>query len=100
MFRTRSRRAVDQFRGEADISFPGELRLPLLIVGTQPFLRVIALEKLLLQFALDGQRALDRDFPSRLHGPLDPADRFGRLVRRAETQGVLHDTIPPLPAAL
>src|SRR4051794_16208416 len=65
-------------------SLAAELRLPLLVVGGETLDRVLALEEQLLQLALEGQAALERDLPSRLHGALDAADGLGRLVGRAE----------------
>ena len=76
------------------------MRLALLVVRAEAFLRVLALEELLLQFALDGQGALERNFPAALHGALDAADGLRRLVRRAEAPGVLHHAVPPLLAVL
>jgi len=76
------------------------LRFALLVVRPQPFLRIVALEKLLLQFALEGEGALEGDLPSGLHGALDAADRLGRFVRRTEAPRVLHDAVPPLLSVL
>ena len=41
-------------------SLTPEFRDPLLVVGGDPFLGVVALEQLLLQLALDGEAALER----------------------------------------
>src|SRR5207249_1047395 len=67
----------------------GEVSLPLLDVGGEPFLRVLALEQELLQLALHGQRRLERDLRAALHRALDAAHGLRRLVRRAELLGVL-----------
>src|ERR1041385_2144174 len=80
--------------------FARECRLALLVVRAEAFLRILGLEELLLQLALDRQRALQRHFPAALHRALDAADRFRRLVRRAEAPGVLHHAVPPLLAVL
>src|SRR6476619_2202812 len=77
-----------------------ELRLALLVVRAEAFLRVLALEKLLLQFAFDGQRRLERTLPAALHRSLDAANGARGLVRRAEAPRVLHDAVPPLLAVL
>src|SRR6266550_757290 len=70
------------------------------VARSQPFLRVVALEKLLLQLALDRQRALHRDLPAGLHRPLDAPDRLGCFVRRTVAPRILHHAIPPLPPTL
>src|SRR5205814_5669594 len=66
----------------------------------EAFLGVFALEELLLQLALDRERALEGDLPPGLHAALDAADRFRRLVRRAEALRVLHHAVPPLLSVL
>src|SRR5205085_911015 len=43
---------------------PGECRLALLVVRAESFLGVFALEELLLQLALDRERALERNLPA------------------------------------
>src|SRR5579864_827951 len=65
-----------------------ELRRPLADVGVEPLAGVLALEQLLLEFALDGEAALEGYFRTRLHGALDASDRLRGLVRRAELLGV------------
>src|SRR5829696_1950078 len=72
-------------------SIAPELGLALADVGFEPLAGVRALEELLLELALDGEAALERHLGAGLHGPLDPADRLGCLVRRAELAGVLVD---------
>ena len=68
-------------------------RRPLLHVRRQAFLRIFALKQQLLVLALDGQRRLHRNFPSRLHRALDASHGLRRLVGRAELLGVLHDVL-------
>src|SRR4249920_431130 len=77
----------------------GEVGLALLDVGAEPFLRVVALEQLLLQLALDRERLLERDLGAALHRALDAPDRLRRLVRRAELLGVLLDLLEELGVA-
>src|SRR5215203_2136945 len=72
-------------------SIAPEFRLALADVGVEALAGVRALEELLLKLALDGEAALERHLGAGLHGPLDPSDRLGRLVRRAELLGVLVD---------
>src|SRR5204863_8308659 len=73
-----------------------EFRDPLLLVRRDSFFRVVALKEELLQLALDRERRLEREVPTRLHRSFDPADRLRRLVRRDELAGVVHDLLPPL----
>src|SRR5438094_10346092 len=80
--------------------FPRELCFSLLVVRAEAFLRVFALEELLLQLPLERQRGLERDLCSGLHAALDAADRLRGLVRRAEAPRVLHHPVPPLLAVL
>src|SRR3979411_1250976 len=63
---------------------------PLLDVRGQSFFRILTLEEQLLVLALDRQRRLHRDLPSRLDRALDPSNRLGGFVRRTELLGVLH----------
>src|SRR5205085_8069604 len=70
------------------------------VIRAQPFLRILALEKLLLQLALDGKRRLEWNLPAALHRTLDASHSARCLVRRAEAPGVLHDAVPPLLAIL
>src|ERR1700692_121289 len=80
---------------------PREPRLALLRIRAQGFSRVLALEELLLQLALKGQAALDRQLPPALHRALDAPHRLRGLVRRAEAPRILHHPIPPrLPVLL
>src|SRR5438034_5720276 len=74
---------------------PRELWFAFLIVGRDAFLRILALKQLLLQLALEGERALEGDLPAGLDGAFDAADRLRRLVRRAEAARVLHHSLPP-----
>src|SRR5439155_14384407 len=69
----------------------GEVRLALLDVGAQPLFGVVALEELLLELALERQGGLERDLGTRLDRALDPPDRLGGAVRRAEALGELLD---------
>src|SRR4051812_22998139 len=64
---------------------------PLVHVGRDAFLRIVALEEDLLVLAFEGQRGFHRNLPTALHGALDAAYRFCRLVRRTELPRVLHD---------
>src|SRR5207249_4430498 len=73
-----------------------EVGLPLLDVGGQPFLRVLALEQLLLKLTLDRERALERHLDAALHRALDPSHRLRRAIRRAEALGVLLDLLHEL----
>src|SRR5207253_10336967 len=68
--------------------------------SAEAFLRVFALEELLLQLALDGERGLERDLPTGLDGTLDASDGLRGFVRRAEALRVFDHAIPPLLAAL
>src|SRR4051812_43996191 len=77
--------------GSEPASIPPEFRLALRDVGVEALAGVGALEELLLELAFDGEAALEGDLGAGLHGALDPADRLGRLVRRAELLGVLVD---------
>src|SRR5687768_7467578 len=70
---------------------PLEDGLPLLDVGGDAFLRVLALEEQGLELALDGEAVLERDLRAGLHRPLDVADRHRRHVRRRELGRVLDD---------
>src|SRR5439155_22828406 len=70
-----------------------EVRLALLDIGAQAFLGVVALEQLLLQFALDGERGFERHLDPALHRALDASHRLGGTVRRAESLRVLLDLI-------
>src|SRR5256885_15409494 len=79
---------------------PCELRLALLVVRAEAFLRVLALEELLLELAFDRKRRLEWNFPAALHGALDAADGARGLVGRAEAPRILHDAVPPLLAVL
>src|SRR2546428_13601069 len=71
-----------------------ELRDPLLDVRRDAFLRVVALEQLLLQLALERQPALERHLGPGLHGALDQAHRLGGLVGRAELLRVQDYLLP------
>src|SRR5438093_1366005 len=73
-----------------------EARLALLHVGAQAFLRVVALEELLLQLALDRERLLERDLAPALHRALDAPHGLRGAVRRAELLGVLLDLLQEL----
>src|SRR5262245_56643098 len=77
-------------------SVPLELGNPLLLVGRDPFLRVLALEEELLEFPIHRERRLEGQVPAALHRALDPPDGLGRLVRWDELAGVVHDLLPPL----
>src|SRR6185436_3896634 len=68
-----------------------ERRLALGHVGVEPLAGVLALEQLLLELALDGEAALERHLGAGLHRPLDPADRLGGRIRRAELAGEVVD---------
>src|SRR5467141_2651361 len=83
-------------RGRRGGLLAAEVRLALLDVSRQPFLRIVALEQLLLQLALHRQRALERDLDAGLDRSLDAADGLGGLVRRAELLGVLLDLVEEL----
>src|SRR5207245_7818897 len=65
-------------------------------VGVEPLARVLGLEQLLLQLALQGQGLGERDLAARDDAPLDPSDRRARLVRRAEFPRVGHHLAPPV----
>src|SRR3990172_5012222 len=65
-----------------------ELSRALVDEGCQALLGVLALEKLLLQLALQSEAVLEGDLGSRLDGALDPAYRPGCLLRRAELAGI------------
>src|SRR5256712_3492972 len=71
-----------------------ELRDPLLDVRRDAFLRVVALEQLLLQLALERQPAFERHLGPGLHGALDQAHRLGSLVRRTELLRVKDHLLP------
>src|SRR5262249_7190217 len=73
-----------------------EARLALLDVSAQAFLRVVALEELLLQLALDRQRLLEGDLAAALHRALDAAHRLRGAVGRAELLRVLLDLLQEL----
>src|SRR5437763_12576903 len=66
----------------------GEQRHPLLVEGRDPLPRILALEQLLLQLALERLPRRERQLRAGLHGALDEPHRPGRLVRRAELPGV------------
>src|SRR6266446_5278971 len=62
----------------------------LLHICSQSLFRVVALKENLLVFALNRQRGLHRNFPSRLHRALDPPHSLGSFIGRTELLGVLH----------
>src|SRR6185295_2673815 len=72
-----------------------EHRLALLVVGGDAFLRILALEELLLQLALEREAGFEGHLGARLDGALDPAHRLRGLARRDEAGRVLHDAGPP-----
>src|SRR5262249_5355210 len=74
-----------------------ELRHALLLIGGDAFLGVVTLEEKLLQLALDGERRLDRQVPTRLHRALDAAHGLRGLVRRHELAGRGADLLAPRP---
>src|SRR2546428_10864711 len=71
-----------------------ELRDPLLDVRRDAFLRVVALEQLLLELALERQPAFERHLGPGLLGALDQAHRLGSLVRRTELLRVKDHLLP------
>src|SRR6266436_9508483 len=73
-----------------------EVRLALLDIGGEALFGVLALEQLLLQLALDRERALERHLDAALHRALDAAHRLRGAVRRAEALGVLLDLLEEL----
>src|SRR2546426_857044 len=74
--------------------FPFELRLPLVHIGGQTFLGVLAGEEQLLQFALDAQRFGKGNFRSGDNGAFDASDRARSLIGRAELPRIGHHVIP------
>src|SRR5262245_33258713 len=97
---TRRSPAVGEAPGWANAdSAAGEVRLALLDVGRQSFLGIVALEELLLQLALDRERALERDLDAALHRALDASHRLGGAIRRTEALGVLLDLLQELVVA-
>src|SRR2546425_4908015 len=73
-----------------------ERGLALLHIRRKAFLRVVALEQLLLELALDGERRLEGDLRAGLDRALDATDRLGGAMRRAEALGVLLDLLDEL----
>src|SRR5260370_37070147 len=74
--------------------FPFELRLPLVHIGGQTFLGILAGEEQLLQFALDAQRFGKGNFRAGDNGALDAADRARGLIGRAELPRIGHYASP------
>src|SRR5438093_6339066 len=73
-----------------------ERGLALLHIRRKAFLRVVALEQLLLELALDRERRLERDLRAGLDRALDATDRLGGAMRRTEALGVLLDLLDEL----
>src|SRR5262245_13999592 len=86
-------------RGRSPALLAAEVGLALLDVGAQSFLPLVSLEQLLLQLALHGQTALERNLGTGLHRTLDAAHRLRGLVGRAELFGVLLDLLHELVVA-
>src|SRR5207244_1805133 len=73
-----------------------ELRGALLDIGREAFLRVLALEELLLELALERETGLEGDLRSRLHRALDEPDGHGRAPGWNEAPRVGEHGAPPL----
>src|SRR5687767_2105193 len=82
--------------GAAVTSLPLEHGLPLLDVGRDAFLRVLALEEEVLQLALEREAGLERHLHAGDDGALDLPDGERGLVRQGELVRVEHDAVPPI----
>src|SRR5687767_10326704 len=59
---------------QSSVLLSSKRRLPLLVVGAEAFLGIVALEEVLLELPFHRERRFERNLPTGLHGALDPAD--------------------------